>query len=157
MKKHHFLILLFALAISFAQAQDKVENIKNLQAYMLSGETLTLKVGEKARLSMSINAIAGVTADVYSKDNKIVKFVESRTKYKKGAYPEAKEEKLYKDKETGKWVKINSKPDFSKGGKARTTYFFEASKVGETIIYAEEKIKGAIKNKHIIKVKVIEK
>lgn len=137
MKKTYWLVLLFALVLNCTQAQSpktKTQKMKNLHSYMLSGKTLTLKVGQKARLRMSVHGSVGITADVYSNDDDIVKFVETQTKYK-----DKKHEEL------------------DGADEATKTYIFEAVKAGETIIYAEEGFRGDVTSKRPIKIKVVDK
>lgn len=160
MKKTYLLTLLFALMLNFAQAQTnktKKEDMISLTTYMLSGKDLTLKVGQKATISMTVHGSVGITADAYSNDEKIVKLVKSNMKYENEEWQKAEEEeKPYQDKETGEWVVPAKKPLPSGGDEATKTYIFEAVKEGKVVMVVEEGYRGDIK-KHFINVKVINK
>lgn len=165
MKKTYLLTLLFFLLLTSIQAQitqTDTENMISLTTYMLSGETLTLEVGQKAKIGMSVYGSVGITAAVYAMDEDIVKFVETITKYKDEERQKAEEkevtEEYYVDEETGLLVVSGVSDDYDSGSdEAVKTYIFEAVQAGETTIYVEKGFRGDITSKRAVKIKVIEK
>lgn len=165
MKKAYLLTFLFVLVMTFTQAQTNktdVEKPIDLTYYMLSGETLMLTIGQKAKIGMSVHGSVDVTASVYAMDENIVKFVEATTEYKNEEWQKAEEEEVveeyYVDEETGLLVVSAASDDYESGGdEAVKTYIFEAVHAGETIIYVEKGFRGEIESKHSIKINVIDK
>lgn len=118
MKKAYLFTLLFVLMVNFIQAQmDKTtkEDTVNITFEIVrTGEPITLKVGQKITISMSIHESTGITAIVSAFPNdKVVKLVESITKYE--------------ESQNG-----------TIGGKATETYIFEVIGAGKTSIFAEK-------------------
>lgn len=112
------LTLLLVLMVNFIQAQTDnttIEDTINITFEIVrTGEPITLKVGQKATISMSVHESAGITAIVSAFPNdKVVKLVESITKYE--------------ESQNG-----------TIGGKATETYIFEAIGAGKTSIFAEK-------------------
>lgn len=123
MKTTYYFTLFLAFACACSSAQKGMVKIAALD------KEVTLKVGQKAYLTLNIHGSVGEDAEVYSRDENIFKLVDTQFEYDD-----------------------DSKAEMSGGDAGTDTYTFEAMKEGTTRLQVIEIYRGEVTQESTINI-----